>query len=92
MQLVFLDDDCIAVAPRQRGRTQPAPVVREKGASLATLRARQPTFSSMSFSSVQPNETKWPAAVEGESRAAALGSAAALKLLFEVLAAVYTLL
>jgi hypothetical protein len=45
-------------------------------------------FSTMSFSSVQPNETKWTAAVEGEPPPLAVPP----PLLFEVLAAVYTLL
>ena len=67
-QLVLLDDDRIAVAPRARAHPASAGGVGEgveMGASLATPRARQPTFSTMSFSSVQPNETKWPAAERG---------------------------
>ena len=91
-QLVPLDDDLIAVAPRARAHPATASVVwekgHEKGPSLAIPRARQPTFSTMSFFSVQPNETKWPAAVDGEPPPLAVPP----PLLFEVLAAVYTLL
>ena len=55
---MFLDDDRIAVAPRARAHPASAGGVGEGGLACDPARTAADVL--------QPNEKKWPAAVEGE--------------------------